>query len=89
MLHTHFRLIVASTRTNGRSLVTCNHKSVTILQTSTSTDPLKIYIRTAALVHIRGFHCVLVTPQACSLAHSPAIYAHVDPRDAALPFFYM
>ena len=77
MLHTHFRLLGASTRTNGQSLLTCNCKSFIILQTGTSTEPLKIYILRAVLVHIRGFHSVSVAQQAPSLAYTPATYAHV------------
>ena len=55
MLHTHFRLPVAPTRTNGRSLVTCNRQSVTMLQASTSKEPFKIYILTAELFTAVGF----------------------------------
>ena len=78
MLHTHFRLLVALTRTNGRSLVTCSRKSVIIPHTSTSTEHLKIYIHPYSRTgHICDFHCVLVTLQASSLAYTQATYAHV------------
>ena len=93
MLSTHFRLLFAYTRTNGRSLGTCNRKSDLIRQTSISTEPLKTDVLTTGLVIsvryiLYWWRLVgIVTGNLALLAHA-TIRLRVA-RDTASAFVYL